>query len=754
MTFNYAIESGKIKDGFNRFFEIYDKTNLLFNNNKTLYQEKRQFVSRLMKPEFKIVILGIANTGKSTILNTLLETNILSEEDDITTAYPTLIKYVEDKKDEKLKLFFRTKEDLREQQNFLIKEIAQKINESNIAQTLHKANGTEANGTEANGTEANGTEANGTEANGTVKKLSLEQKLRIAYYNKVNPSKFSEIIQQELGTSNSLASEINLIIGKLKLIQESLLKLKENNIEHFAEQEFDLTNRQNFNKENNLNSILYENEEYYIKYNYLKDITIVDLPGLTNNNERHSIATIKYITQNANLILLCLPYGDKINLKKGFTVLESIVRQAPEVLKKSSSCILVKNKIDKVTLPSEKETADKDIKDILSKINIEFIKEYKFSAKNYKTIYNYANGKNDTNLQEILNHYNIKNIEDAKNSLIKHEHLHEFTDFKKDIFNLIENKAKKEFLENSYFNLIHVIQNYYSELNKSIKNIDLNNTESVVNEISFEEFNIVHERLKSLTNEKLATIVREERNITYINQNDIEEIKLNIEKIINQKDKIFDYMTQGLDNNGTLSQAHAFIVNSFLEKNPFRRKIHEKIKKEFYDKYLELFNNELLFTYDIRNYELDIKETIKSIMSINHLDIRIDGTLDVLIPSYIENLNKINYEAKNSLDHHRYIEEIINGYINLLIESLDDFFNKMNKQLHITVKNYLENLKKEFDKIFNSIETRKILRKNIMNTVIKKQKVQEEIEKQNQLRTALEDLNKLEEDLKENYLIK
>lgn len=726
MTFNYATESEKIKNGFEHFFRIYDETNSLVENNKSFYQERRQFLSRLKQPEFRIVILGIANTGKSTILNTLLERDLLSEDNNITTAYPTLIKYAEDKKDEERRVFFINHDVLYKQVDFLIKEIVNKINEANIAQKISKANGTETN-----------------EINTT-----LEKELRNAYYKNDAQSDLSAIIRRELGESQSVSSEIDLIKKKLEIIASS----EENNDIY---KKLPLPSKPTLNKgntpneERNPESILYKNEECYIKDDRLKDITIVDLPGLTDNNERHSIATIDYITQNANLILLCLPYDDTLNLKKGVTVLESIINQAPEI-HKASSCILIKNKFDKITLDSQEEESDKDIKDILRQVNINFRKEYRFSAKHYKIIYNFINSKNETNTDEILKLYDITSIEQAKRFLTEHKHVREFTNFKQYIFDLIETKAKKEFLENVHNNLILIIENYLAELNKSIRNTDQSTPEDIANEISFREFNIIHEHLKTLINKKLCKIIREERNIVYINESDLEEIKNNIKKIISQKDEIIDYMTRGLDNTGTFSQIHAFIVNSLLENNPFREKIHEKVKKEFYDHYLELFDIALFNTLDIRGYELDLKEKIKSITNINHLEIRISGTLDVLIPSYMENLNKMNYTPANGITRDEHINAMIQAYIDLLIKNLENFIAEINKQLHITVKNYLETLKKEFDKTLGDSETKQILRINLKDKIINSEKVQEEIKKQSKVKEALDKLIKLEKTLNES----
>lgn len=568
-------------------------------NNKSLLDEclKEEAIkkingikNRIENPKIKIGFWSFFSAGKSTIINNLIDKNILPSNQQTTTSIATTIKYgIKDDIEIVLKNKKEFKDILIEQILNFNKEFGNLPFSYDKTQKLLKYNYFSINETKLLSETPNFKNKRFFDSELKQKNYSTEE------LKKKVPKELKNISgQREKRELDKLDLLIDIYTDNLTI----------NRIKELNENLFDYSNQ--------IKEIIITTKDW----NFNKDIQILDLPGFgSSNNEHMKIAMEKLKDMNAFIFVEAetLTEGEckseMLKLKKEF----------PDIFKNS---YFIKNK--------------------MSLINKDTKENFDQKMKYFDELANYM----EFDKNKIFKIDALKEVDGEKS-----EYYNEFLNFKEKLIK-DSDSISKEFILNSLTTLKDIHENILKNIDKSIDNLGLKNIEfeneeylkgiTLKKEIN-KECKDFKEKLK-LTFESLNQINATKQ----ISKNIEEKLKLQdeiLDIISKNKINILNKANSKKDIHELDFHELSEIIINNIELNELIRNKCEIIARNnfsenFYSKIKNTFNDELLEFVPIKE-----KNNLNKIISKN-INERLNGAIDVILFTYSEDIDLIRNKSR------------------------------------------------------------------------------------------------------------
>ena len=642
----------------NYLFELANNKSLLDEYLKEEATKKITGIkNRIENPKIKIGFWSFFSAGKSTIINNLIDKNILPSNQQTTTSIATTIGYGAE---DKIEVILKNKEEFK---NIL----AKKIKDVNNPENYNKYG--------TNFSRENTIKLLKTDFFGKNEKIILE---KITQDLKAFSTSIKELDKKEINinsiprkyTTSNLPNNIDK--DKFNEIKEEIDKINllidiyTNNLSIDKVKEL---NENSFEYSNQIKEIIITTKDW----NFNKNIQILDLPGFGSSNKEHmEIAMEKLKNMNSFVFVEAetLTEGDcKLEMSK-------LKEEFPEIFKNS---YFIKNKMSLINKDT-KENFDQKMKyfdELANDMGFDKSKIFKIDALKE------VDGERSEYYNEFLK-FKEKLIEDSKVAILK--------EFILDSLNSLED--------------IHVnIQ----------KNIDENINELGIKDSEFEnEENLKGITLKIEINKECKEF---EKNLKLVLENlnkinDIKQISESIEERLNLQDEILSMVLKNKIN--ILNEANSkkdihevdfhelseIIINNIELNELIRNKCEiiarNNFSENFYSKIKNTFNDKLLEFVPIKE-----KNNLNKVISKN-INERLNGAIDVILFTYSEDMDLIRSKSKM--------------IFNYIFSKNKDFKNKAEKEIELNKEMFSEflekpssNLKEIINEVYNIKDDDKIV---------------------------------------------
>jgi GTPase Era involved in 16S rRNA processing len=654
---NYV--SGKTSDvvnQFKRFFEVYDNAlpYLHLDEDSKAYVEKgRGWITRLEQEDFPVAFLGSFSAGKSTIINAVLGREVLPESTKSTTAFPTILR-----RGEQDRAFL-----------YYIDEAAKDLLWSHLCTDI---------GLKIDKNLARQSDENYPEHLERVR-TAISEYEKIGTNSKIASKPFTTLEQLFQGWGKE---EYKIL---KKPIQLSDLKdyVEGHNDALFIDR-----------IEVNLENIDIPN-----------DIVLVDLPGLSVDNQRHVQFTKDYIQEKAKAFVVCMKPKSLLEGQE-IRFLEETNRANPTILRRSFWVINQWDSLNNQERHEEEGNFDQKVKDYNFVITSE--RFFKFSARNHLLLTCIANGtlnqteKLKTHVSSLtkLTTSDANTISpDAARELLLAPEVKPFADFCEALFDYLNGVAKDEFVANAKSELLQVVRDLSKHLkplyDRNSQNADLSAEIQAV-EVN-KKLNIFIDTLREKITQ-FATQIREDGKGDLWQESDTNEVEREIRDRIQRfsREELKDKLQSGFDADVVLSRLPVE-VGKRIELTLLLR---EKLILAIEDFFVQRLSRLLL---DLKSVDKDylpeaVLEMLEDKLGKRDIAMRLNGLADSLFFSYGDEINRIDLSSikdnqGNTLEER--ISNALNIYQSELISLTKNLVNDLNKQVRRSVKNHAEYLKKE-----------------------------------------------------------
>jgi len=624
---------------------------------------KKALVEKLKNPEFNVVFLGSFSSGKSTLINALLEKEVLPESTKATTAVPTYIRFKERvKSDNAVKVTYLNQSGKDRLRELYIKEIAERFDKNNL-------------------------------------KIDLDGKTS----------------EKQVEILNKTKKDSTKYEGKdLKIIDELIRLLNEWDTER--QEEYTSYNKlTNYVAEASENILFIDKVEIDIENTdnqFDPNIVLVDLPGLGVSNPRHQEITKQIIEETSKAIIVCMKpkhllEGEEINL------IDRISRMHPQILRKAFWVINQWDTLTDKQKEEEKQNFEEKLKE--KRIDIELDRVYQVSALKYFIL----KLKESDQLK-----YTIKLKEHAEsfkdldsNEVNSSEETKNFDVFKNHLLDHMQKNAYKEYSQGIREELIGILNKLKSNIDIPEKEISLEKHIQVRTARKSKE---KYDQLVSEFNKFIEYVLVDARNYLYraedlwteeISKTVLDEISLLLDNI--DEKKFLSKLTEGAD---ILSQPHR--APSIIEKelqigNLIRKQMISIMEGNFYKVYIESLST--YFKEAVAIPQAMLKQ-VDNALEIVYIKERTIGLTDALLVRYsmfldyaLDFLPKHHYSSdidrKYSSRSSTSFESMLSSFknnLNYLIN--EDFKKEANNYLRMMLKNYIENITTNLKKLWKENE--------------------------------------------------
>ncbi|MCC5599437.1 dynamin family protein [Nostoc favosum] len=657
---SYEIKSSNrfltIISQFKKIFDGYDKVLPylhLDENTKLSLEKKRDWIHRLEQEDFPVAFLGSFSAGKSTIINGILDRDLLPEKIQSTTAFPTIIR----KGSKDLVVIYYIDENAKVSLwNQLCNEIGIKIDKN-----LNKESDLE-------------------DISEHLKRI----KEMVSEYEKVN----NQIDSKPLKTLE------NLFTGwhndKYKILKKSI----------------ELSELKNY-VEGHEDSLFIDRIEVNLeKLEVPENIVLVDLPGLNVANQRHIQFTKEYIQEKAKAFVVCMK---PFQLLEGQEIifLEETNRTNPTILQRSFWVI---NQWDRLN-QNQKIEEEGNFFQKIQQYNLTITRErfFKTSALNYLLLACIANetiNQTDKLKSEISNLDLIKitqtnadkiSSEEAK-KLLEHQEIKAFSYFRYALLDYLDNQAKDEFLTNAKSELLQVIvilKKHLEVFDDWYK--DDNDRTREIHTIEVTRQSDIFVKCLKQKIQEFSFHVRDSLKIDFWNNEHTIEVEKEINRRISQlnKEELKDKLQSG--------DYIKVFYDRFLPIVEETIKIHVILKEKL------VFAIEAFFVQRLNKLLLELKDVnkdylperilnnLENLLSKRDIEMRLNGLVDYLFFNYNDELNRISKNLRQSQDIslEKIVIDGLEEYKNILINFISNLKEDINKYVKFSVKNHTEYLERE-----------------------------------------------------------
>jgi len=631
----------------------------------TFVYGKKALVNKLKNPEFNIVFLGSFSSGKSTLINALLEMELLPESTKATTAVPTFIRFRDNvETDKAAKVSFLNVTARNQLRDLYIDEITKQYGLKKLMESLEGKPLVD---------QITELEKQKTKANQLIKsdtKLFDELKKLLNGWENKRPDVFIPI--DELGNYVAEDNEDILFVDKVDI-----------NVQQ-------------------------------VKESIDPRIVLVDLPGLGVSNPRHREFTKRIVEETSKAIIVCMKpkhllEGEEIQL------ISSISRSHPQILKRAFWII---NQWDQLT----EEQKIEEEQNLLSKtkstgIDIDLLRVYKVSALKYLILKYYQSNKlsQTKKLKSHKSYYEDLDSEDV----YKKPEISGFVNLQDQLFGFMKNDAENEF----YQGIRAEINDLLYKLSHYVKLPAYNvSSDKLVEAFSAHKKKEKFEEISRGFQTYLENLLIDIRNNLYgaefwtddVSLKVIEEVTTAIDNI--DMRRLQSRLASGADIYCLPSRFPALIEQEIPLPNIIRREMISIADSVVYKK----FNDELLNHLRAINYipQSTISQADK-IMEFTFIKERLTGLTDALLvdygmfldysvsilPAYDKNTSRDKvdtYSKRIDMPIDQMLEEVRNKIVQYVSTDLQ---TDANRYLRRMLKNYIENTKNELDILWqNSAE--------------------------------------------------
>lgn len=615
---------------------------------------KKALVNKLKNPEFNIVFLGSFSSGKSTLINALLEMELLPESTKATTAVPTFIRFKDNvEADKAAKVSFLNVTAKNQLRDLYIDEITKQYGLKKLKESL------EGKPLMDQITEL---EKQKTKANQLIKsdtKLFDEFKKLLNGWEIKRPDVFISI--DELGNYVAEDNDDILFVDKVVI-----------NVQQ-------------------------------VKENIDPRIVLVDLPGLGVSNPRHREFTKRIVEETSKAIIVCMKpkhllEGEEIQL------ISSISRSHPQILKRAFWII---NQWDQLTDEQKIEEEQNLISKTKSTgIDIDLARVYKVSALKY-LILKYYKANKLSQTKKLRSHKSYFEDLDSEDVFRKPE-ISGFIDLQDHLFNFMKNDAENEFYQGIRAEINDLLYKLSHHLKLPTYNVS---SDKLVEAYSAHKKKEKFEEINRGFQKYLENLLIEIRNYLYngeefwsdeISKKVIDVVTDTIDKI--DRKRFLSKLTSGADILYLPSRFPAVIEQEIPLPRIIRREMILIAESGVYKR----FNDELLRHLREMNYiPQSVLNQADQLMGFTYMKERLTGLTDALLVHYsnfldysvniLPEYNKSNPEKKTETYKKRIdmtVDELLDKFKSEIIKYIGtDLKRDANRFLKMMLKNYIENIK-------------------------------------------------------------
>ncbi len=620
----------------------------------TFVYGKKALVNKLKNPEFNIVFLGSFSSGKSTLINALLEMELLPESTKATTAVPTFIRFRDNvDADKAATVSFLNVAAINQLRDLYIDEITKQYGLKKLKETLE-----------------------GKPLNEQITELE-KQKTKANQLIKSDTKLFDEFKKLLNGWENKRP---DVLIP----IEELGNYVAEDNDDILFVDKVDINVKQ-------------------VKESIDPRIVLVDLPGLGVSNPRHREFTKRVVEETSKAIIVCMKpkhllEGEEIQL------ISSISKSHPQILKRAFWII---NQWDQLT--EEQKTEEEQ--NLLSKtkssgIDIDLSRVYKVSALKY-LILKYHKDNKLSQTKKLKSHKSY--FEDLDNEdVYKKPEISGFVDLQGHLFEFMKNDAENEFnqgIRAEMNDLLYKLSHYLKLPTYNVSSDKLVEAYSAhKKKEKFEEISLGFQKY-------LENLLIEIRNYLYngeefwsdeISKKVIDEVTDTIDKI--DRKRFLSKLTSGADILYLPSRFPAVIEQELPLPSIIRREMILIAESGVYKR----FNDELLrHLREMNHIPQSVLSHADQLMGFTYMKERLTGLTDALLVHYsnfldysvniLPDYNKSNPDKKTEIYKQRIdlsVDTLLDKFKAEIVKYIStDLKSDANRYLRMMLKNYIENIK-------------------------------------------------------------
>lgn len=660
--------TSRLIEQFERFFKMYQEVlpyvslDNLDNEAQDYYTQRKTWIERLQQIEFPVAFLGSSNGGKSTIINAILNKDLLPESQGTTTAVPMIVK----KGSENQAIVYYLDQDGKfELRKLLIEEIAKELHTD-------------------------------------PQNIPIEED-KVLYLQRLQ----ERIEEFEQNTRHP--------IGRKVFETLSYLLLKEH---EFTKSEETISHEGLLKYVEGFEGVLFiDHIDVLVKdVDLLSDILLVDLPGLNVANQRHVKITKDYIQQDAKAFVICLQPNVMLE-GADLAFLKEINQQSPSILQRS---FWLCNQWDTLKDNTRRKQAEQRFRDTLHEYNFRYAPEkvFKVSALNYFLLRQISEGTLDSTpqLKAHLDHLKdyVSDVEKLKQDPQQAQQLltsvadvKEFAAFQRSLFDYLNITAKEEFLNGARAELSEVL----IELNKILEPLDHQyHTGEDQDKILFSgavdrQLNPFIKQLNAKV-EEFVTTIRLSENKTFLGQAEQQQIIQKIDQATKTNiDDLINKIVAGEDVRGSLSRLPALIEERLIREDHFRNTIIESVRESFIEGFLKKL---LIALINVKKEYLpeDVVNLLRDQLSERDLTMRLYGLADSVLYQYVAQIDKIGRslgervgDAENDQNVREWVSRALTVYYNDLVPFIGKLSQSLNASIWGTLKNHAEYIKAQIREI-------------------------------------------------------
>ncbi|MEM9089054.1 MAG: dynamin family protein [Cyanobacteria bacterium P01_F01_bin.53] len=682
-------KAAKTVEKFELFFNAYDQVSQYTNLDETAkkhIERQRDWIKRLDQEEFPVAFFGSFSAGKSTIINAILEKEILPESPQPTTAFPTILRKSET---DSVVVYYIDEEAKVSLWNQQSSEIGKRI-EKNLSKSKKE------------------------DYQDHLERIKRE----VLKYNNVSKKKIGESWVKSL---------------------ETLLKGWNDKTYAATKSSIDLSDLKEY-VEGHPHALFIDHIEVCISgIDIPAEVVLVDLPGLAVVNQRHVAFTKEYIQNKANAFVVCMKpnhllEGDEIKF------LESINNSNPTILQRSFWVI---NQWDRLNAQQRREE-EENFKKKIAAYNFSMSPErfFKLSALNYlllvcienETIYETNKLKDHIDNLETLTNVrdNVPSAAQAK-TLKEDKRVISFSDFKESLFSYLRTTAKDEFIKDAKSEL--------SELSETLER-GLNSLHEEYNqdddlEVEFRSVAIRKQTGKFIGDleERIENFAVQERTLkgrVFWGDSDTEETKREIDRRISQMDKkkISNALLKGLD----IQEGNFILLPSIIfEEITLTSFLRNQITTTADAKFVQNLKKLLLELKAVNKDYLpgSVSDMLSDRLSERDIFMRLNGLADSLFYEYDKGLQEVSLEDCEGDSLEDRTDIALDRYKNAFMAIADNLTSRLNKYIRGSVMNHVEYIEKELLHVLRQQE------ELITAQISRKVEVSDAIAQEKQKRTAI-----------------
>ena len=696
-------ETSIIYERMKRFIEFNDK-------QREYYDAKSSWIERLKNERFPIAFLGTFSSGKSTIINALIARDILPESVKSLTAIPTaLIKSGDE--DEKAIIYYLSEDQKNELKTILLEEITNKLGKN------------------------------------------------ITDYNKLNKDDLILKLKSEIEKLPNQETFDLKLFNELKQLLEKWDKSKAGEIK-----EIPLTELHKYVTEDYEDVLLVDKCE--VRLNTIdipEDLILVDLPGLKVVNPRHKKVTRDYVEKSAKAFVVCMMPKQLLEGEE-IQTLEEIQNVNPRILQKAFWVVNQWDTLNDHQKSEEKDNFQNKVRE--KKFDIDQDRVFYVSALNYLLLKAVIEGWLDETIKlkshvkniHAINAGRLPDTDKARDLLEVNPDVSNFESFKASLFDYMNKKARKEFIQDAQFELLKFIReltNILAPLYEEESDTGENLESRLQSKYLVQKLETYSKKVKDIIENgiKKVRVEAPENRIAWTEKQKNQVVSI-IEEKISRIDKVDlkNQLMKGVEADIYMSRLLERLTFLVPVSNILREEVNEYFMKTIIDKLCQTLRLELI-GLNQQALPNQAKERLESKLNGRDFATRLKGLNDYIFYEYgkkveiglteaILNLDKKDDNlTKKGIDNQ--IDMVIEKFKKIAIDFTDKTVDSINIYSNRCVKNFVEELEKELLELFTNYKD-DIASK--LDLEIKRDDTQlsKEIEKQKFINTSYKRLKELE----------